>query len=209
MAHFLTDMSNRVEHQKRNKPAIEKWPFGFVFGVQLGLRQARALIKTKKNKLLQVEQLWDKWGAFTAGPRVNAPHMSHNCSTFNNLFFLLLISVCVSAEGRVEHQKRNQTVTSQWPVGFVFGVQLDYSYRLKSVPSDVENRVEKKIEENQRDPSSYFSFRWNTFWSTLVILLNTKNETNRPMRNGCLVSFLVFNSAFGKHGHWLKPRLYR
>ena len=49
MEHFLTDMSNRVEHQKQNQPAIEKWPFGFVFGVQLGLRQTRALIKTYKS----------------------------------------------------------------------------------------------------------------------------------------------------------------
>ena len=47
----------------------------------------------------------------------------------------------VFAEGRVEHQKQNQTATSQWPVGFVFGVQLDYSCRLKSVSSDGENRV--------------------------------------------------------------------
>ena len=38
---LLTDMSNRVEHQKRNQPVIENWPFGFVFGVQLGLRQTR------------------------------------------------------------------------------------------------------------------------------------------------------------------------
>ena len=30
---WLTDMSNRVEHQKRNQPAIEKWPFGLVFGI--------------------------------------------------------------------------------------------------------------------------------------------------------------------------------
>ena len=51
MEHFLTDMSNRVEHQKQNQPAIEKWPFGFVFGVQLGLRRTRALIKTNKNKI--------------------------------------------------------------------------------------------------------------------------------------------------------------
>ena len=58
--HFFSGMSNRVEHQKQNQPAIEKWPFGFVFGVQLGLRQTRALIKTYKNKLSQVEQLWDK-----------------------------------------------------------------------------------------------------------------------------------------------------
>ena len=47
---LLTNMSNRVEHQKRNQPAIEKWPFGFVFGVQLGVRQTQALIKTKNNK---------------------------------------------------------------------------------------------------------------------------------------------------------------
>ena len=47
----------------------------------------------------------------------------------------------VSAEGRVEHQKQNQTATFQWPVGFVFGVQLDYSCRKKSVPSNGRNRV--------------------------------------------------------------------
>ena len=95
MGHFLTDMSNRVEHQKRNQPAIEKWPFGFAFGVQLGLRQIRALIKTKENKLMQVVQLWYKWGAFTEGPSVNAPHFSHNCTTCNNLLFLVLISARV------------------------------------------------------------------------------------------------------------------
>ena len=50
----------------------------------------------------------------------------------------------VSAEGRVEHQKQNQTATSQWPVGFVFGVQLDYSCRLKSVPSDTEKVVHSR-----------------------------------------------------------------
>ena len=42
----LIFMSNRVEHQNQNQPAIEKWPFGFVFGVQLGLRQTGALINT-------------------------------------------------------------------------------------------------------------------------------------------------------------------
>ena len=45
------------------------------------------------------------------------------------------------AEGRVEHQKQNQTATSQWPAGFVFGVQLDYSCRKKSEPAYKENRV--------------------------------------------------------------------
>ena len=60
MRYFVTEMSNRAVHQKQNQPATEKWPFGFVFGVQLGLRHILALIKTKKNTFLQVEQLWDK-----------------------------------------------------------------------------------------------------------------------------------------------------
>ena len=47
---LLTDMSNRVDHQKRNQPVIKKWPFGFVFGVQLGLRQTEVRIKTQKDK---------------------------------------------------------------------------------------------------------------------------------------------------------------
>ena len=46
MGHFLTNMSNRVEHQKLNQTTAEL-SFGWVFGVQLGLRQTQALIKTK------------------------------------------------------------------------------------------------------------------------------------------------------------------
>ena len=46
MKHFLTDMSNRVEHQKLNQVTAELPP-GWVFGVQLGLRQTQALFKTK------------------------------------------------------------------------------------------------------------------------------------------------------------------
>ena len=49
----------------------------------------------------------------------------------------------VSAEGQVEQQKRNKTATFKWPVGFVFGVQLDYSCQKKSDPPDAENRVKK------------------------------------------------------------------
>ena len=65
----------------------------------------------------------------------------------------------VSAEGRVEHQKQNQTATSQWPVGFVFGVQLDYSCRLKSVPSDAEKVVWLKTKnETKRLPGGLFPF---------------------------------------------------
>ena len=80
---LLTDMRNRVEHQKRNQPAIEKWPFGFVFGVQLGLRQTQALIKTKQK-----------------------PKNKKNKCSFSR-YSSWFESVIVSAEGRVEHQKRN------------------------------------------------------------------------------------------------------
>ena len=88
------------------------------FGVRLGLRQTQALIKNKKNRR-----------------RREAEEEGSFYSSWSS-------SVPVSAEGRVEHQKRNQTATSQWPVGFVFGVQLDYSFRLKSVPSDDEKVVD-------------------------------------------------------------------
>ena len=67
----------------------------------------------------------------------------------------------VSAEGRVEHQKQNQTATFQWPVGFVFGVQLDYSCRKKSVPPDAENRVLHVFETK--------------FWFTNYIKIGNKN----------------------------------
>ena len=46
----------------------------------------------------------------------------------------------VYAEGRVEHQKLNQT-TALLLFGWVFGVQLDYSLRLKSVSATAGKRV--------------------------------------------------------------------
>ena len=42
----LYEISNRIEHQKLNQVAAELPP-GWVFGVQLGLRQIEAVIKTK------------------------------------------------------------------------------------------------------------------------------------------------------------------
>ena len=50
-------------------------------------------------------------------------------------------SVIVSAEDRGENQKRNQTATSQRLVGFVFGIQLDYSSRLESASATDKKRV--------------------------------------------------------------------
>ena len=49
-------------------------------------------------------------------------------------------SVPVSAEGRVEHQKLNQTA-ALLSFGSVFGVQLDNSCRLKCVSANAEKRV--------------------------------------------------------------------
>ena len=46
-----------------------------------------------------------------------------------------------SAKGRVQHQKRNQKATFQWPFGFALGVIRDYSFWLKIAPSDGKNCV--------------------------------------------------------------------
>ena len=107
-------MSNRVEHQKRDQPAIEKWPFCFSFGVQLGFEQKQALIIINKKRK-------DK---------------NNTCSSPRS--FCQSQSGPVIAEGRAEQQRRNLAATSQWRVGFVFGFQPDCSCRLKSVPSGAE-----------------------------------------------------------------------
>ena len=52
--------------------------------------------------------------------------------------FVVQLNSRVPHRRPVEHRKRNQTATSQWPVGFDFCVQLDYSCWLKSVLSDAE-----------------------------------------------------------------------
>ena len=44
MEHFLTDMGYRDEHENETEAAIEKWPLGYIFGVQLGLQQTQVLI---------------------------------------------------------------------------------------------------------------------------------------------------------------------
>ena len=88
----------------------------------------------------------------------------------------------VSAEGRVEHQKQNQTATSQWPVGFIFGVQLDYSSRLKSVPSDAEKVVHR------------FLYQMLHFLNDMSNRVEHQSKNKRPLRSGRLVLFLVFNS---------------
>ena len=49
-AALFSGMSNRVEHQKLNQVGAGRPPPGWVFGVQLGLRQTQALDKTKTIK---------------------------------------------------------------------------------------------------------------------------------------------------------------
>ena len=124
-------MSNRVEHQKLNQVAAELPP-GWVFGVQLGLRQTQALIKTKNIRRRKVP------------PAILLLCRKHyyfvvkllQSSNITSATFLLLIflswSVPVSAEGRVEHQKLNQVGAARPPPGWVFGVQLDYSCHKKT-----------------------------------------------------------------------------
>ena len=193
-------MSNRVEHQKLNQVGAGRPPPAWVFGVQLGLRQTRALIKTKtiirgkvppailllcKKHYYFIVKLehssnmasgtfpllivlvltsacvcrrpsWTPktqpgggrpaptWLSFWCSTRLLMPKKSAaqtgSCRTVSYIL-LRFKSVPVSTRDRVEHQKRNQTATSQWPVGFVFGVQLDYSCRERSRPPDAEKGV--------------------------------------------------------------------
>ena len=44
------------------------------------------------------------------------------------------------------------------------------------------------------------------FFMTWVIELNTKNDAISPLKSVRLVSFLVLNSALGRHRNWLRPR---
>ena len=77
MGHFLTDMSNRVEHKKLNQVTAELPP-GWVFGVQLGLRQTQALINTyhiiliqhhsSSNDSLETDPTWVKLDQFPVNP---------------------------------------------------------------------------------------------------------------------------------------------
>ena len=48
-AAFSSFLVNRVEHQKRTQTATKWWPFGFVFGAQLGLWHTQALINFQHN----------------------------------------------------------------------------------------------------------------------------------------------------------------
>ena len=129
MEHFLTDMSNRVEHQKLNQVAAELPP-GWVFGVQLGLRQTQALIKIKtirRGKVpLSTLLLGIKLLLFsnTAG------------GTFPLLIVFVLISVCVCRRLRWTPKTQpngcSAVVLSFW--------YSNTSYLKTSVPTDAENR---------------------------------------------------------------------
>ena len=86
--HFLTEMSNRVEHQKLNQVTAELPP-GWVFGVQLGLRQTQALIKAKTIRRRKVPPAIF---LFSSNFQLNTNIAS---GTFPLLIVFVLISACV------------------------------------------------------------------------------------------------------------------
>ena len=93
--HFLFDIDNRVEIQKLNQVAAELPP-GWVFGVQLGLWQTQALVKTKTIKRGKVPQaillLCRKHYYFV----VKLQHSSNIAGgTLPLLIVLVLTSACV------------------------------------------------------------------------------------------------------------------
>ena len=95
----------------------------------------------------------------------------------------------VFAEGRVEHQKLNQT-TALLLFGWVFGVQLDYSCRLKSVSANAEKRVNQTINFSSwlwgsHNPTSIKPilpvFRGDTTW-TVREAYNDYRDGSRDLR---------------------------
>ena len=112
----------------------------------------------------------------------------------------------MSAEGRVEHQKLNQT-TALLLFGWVFGVQLG-SLEKKSDSPKTLNREEYEVIYGQplgvvhksRDRFSHKSFYFFSSESSW----RPKTQPEVALRRR-LIEFLVFNSAFGRHRHWLIP----
>ena len=104
-------------------------------------------------------------------------NLSHNF--FLQQFILLGFNQCPclpKAELNTKNEtKRPQTATSQWPVGFVFGVQLDYSCRLKSVPSDGINRVVGSFMTSD-------IATWNQFFFCYVQLRIHSGQTYKNLR---------------------------
>ena len=130
------DMRNRVEHQKLNQEAAELPP-GWVFGVQLGLRQTQAMIKMKTIRR----------GKVPPAILLLSSKLLLSCyiavGNFPLAIVLILISACVcrrpswTLKTQPGGSKLNQLAALLLP-GWVFGVQLDYSCRLKSVSPDAE-----------------------------------------------------------------------
>ena len=81
-------MSNRVEHQKLNQVTAELPP-GWVFGVQLGLRQTQALIKAKTIRRRKVPPAIL---LFISNLQLNTNIAT---GTFPLLIVFVLISACV------------------------------------------------------------------------------------------------------------------
>ena len=114
--HFLSDLRNQFKLNTKNQTisplkrsrlvGSTNPPPGWVFGVQLGLLLTLALVETDKKNVKK------------------------------NVFSLIFICVLILIRAWICRKptwtpKRNQTAISQKLVGFVFGVQLDYSCRKK------------------------------------------------------------------------------
>ena len=84
--HFFSGMSNRVEHQKLSQVAAELPP-GWVFGVQLGLRQPQALIKT----------LTMRRGKLPPAILLFSSKLLLSCNIAGGNFPLLIVLVLISA----------------------------------------------------------------------------------------------------------------
>ena len=174
-------MSNRVEHQKLNQTTAEL-SFGWVFGVQLGLRQTQALIKTKTIRRRRV-------------PRGILLQSSNSAGGTLLLFIaLVLISACVCRRPSWTPTNGQHCVA----VWVRFSVQLDYSCRLKSVSANVEKRVCARSQKLDTLKSSFNHFLVGK--SSIVIFFLTGNFSQKGVtrRHQSNLSIHILKSSKGK-----------
>ena len=114
---------NRVENQKLNQTTAEL-PFGWVFGVKLGLRQTHALIKTKTipRKVPPAILL------FSSNLLLNS-----NVAGETFLLLIFLVLICAWVCRRPSLTPKTQPPNGTASFGWVFGVQLSLQEKKFSI----------------------------------------------------------------------------
>ena len=173
-------MSNRVEHQKLNQVGAGRPPPGWVFGVQLGLRQTQALIKTKnirRRKVPPAILLLCRKHYYFVVKLLQSSNITSG--TLPLLIFLVLISACVCRS-----LGWTQETQSLLPPGWGFGFQLG----LRQTDERIKT---KKIRRGKVPPAILLLCRKHYYF-----VLKLQHSSNITDGTFPLLVFLVLTSAY-------------